>query len=73
MDLDREQTEIEEASDSKADSDEDGGVSYQSMLAEKKQLTQEVRKAGITSKDESFMDDFSEAMVQNKSISNETT
>ena len=43
------------------------------MLAEKKQLTQEVRKAGITSKDESFMDDFSEAMVQNKSISNETT
>ena len=36
MDLDREQTEIEEASDSKADSDEDGGVSYQSMLAEKK-------------------------------------
>jgi hypothetical protein len=33
------------------------------MLAEKKQLTAEVRSAGISHQDESFMDEFSEAMT----------
>ena len=59
-DLDSEQAEIEEASKKKDDdSDEDGGTSFKSMLAEKKQLTQEVRNANITEQDVSFMDEFS--------------
>jgi hypothetical protein len=35
------------------------------MLAEKKQLTQEVRNANITEQDMSFMDEFSQAMTEN--------
>ena len=63
-DLDSEQAEIEEAS-KKSDEDDDGGTSFKSMLAEKKQLTQEVRKANITEQDVSFMDEFSQAMTEN--------
>jgi len=33
------------------------------MLIEKKSLTKEVRKAGITAKDEAFLDSFSETMT----------
>ena len=64
-DLDSEQAEIEEASKKTDDSDEDGGTSFKSMLAEKKQLTQEVKAANITEQDVSFMDEFSQAMTEN--------
>ena len=70
-DLDSEQAEIEEASkkasdtENDGDTDDDGGHSFKSMLAEKKQLTQEVRNANITEQDMSFMDEFSQAMTEN--------
>lgn len=41
----------------------DESASYQSLLEKKKDLTSEIRSAGITNQDQDFMDSFSEAMT----------
>jgi len=46
-------------------------TSLKEMAKEKKSLTQDVRKAGISEMDEAFMDNFSETMTQ-KSNSTES-
>jgi len=43
-------------------------VSFETLSKYKNSLTTEVRQAGITEKDEAFMDSFSETMTQKKRI-----
>ena len=50
-----------EVSESSSDDD-----SFNTLLDKKNSLTNEVRDAGISEKDEAFMDSFSEEMTKNK-------
>lgn len=44
--------------------------SFNSLIEQKNSLTSEVREAGISEKDEAFMDNFSEEMIQKKNEKN---
>jgi hypothetical protein len=43
----------------------DEDTSFGALLKTKHSLTKDIRQAGITSKDEAFMNSFSDAMTQN--------
>jgi hypothetical protein len=57
-----EEAKVEKKFDNLA-ADED--TSFGALLKTKQTLTKDIRKAGITSKDEAFMNSFSDAMTQN--------
>ena len=52
--------------DAASETELDDGASYQSLMEKKQELTSDIRKAGVTSQDQDFMDSFSEAMTSEK-------
>ena len=58
-------TEAPATNDSNADNEEEQESSLGVLAAQKKDLTKDVRKAGISDKDEAFLDSFSDTMATN--------